>query len=149
MSDRAFVGDVSMSRWLRIARVVCLPVVLLALSVPVFAQASAATASDFYLQYRKAFDAAKKIEDVLPMMSAKTRGQVEATPAAERPQMFEMVKMMSTLTNVKIIKETRSTSGAMLTVEALDADKAKTVGTVEIVKENGTWKLGTESWSTK
>lgn len=129
------------------ASLICLPVVLLATSV--FAQAPAATASDFYMQYRKAFAAAKKIEDVMPYMSADTRKQIESTPPAERGQMFEMIKMMGALTNVKIVKEARTATGATLTVDAIDADKAKTTGTIDIVKENGAWKLGKESWTTK
>ena len=56
------------------ARIICLPIVLLA-TASVFAQAAAQTASDFYVQYRKAFEAAKKIEDVLPYMSADTTKQ--------------------------------------------------------------------------
>ena len=129
------------------ASVVCLPIVLFA-TAPLFAQA-APSASDFYMQYRKAFDAAKKIEDVLSFMSVETTKQIQATPAAERGQMFEMIKMMGALTNVKITKETRTANGATLTVTALDSDKQNTTGTIDIVKENNTWKLGKENWSTK
>jgi Domain of unknown function (DUF4878) len=128
--------------------VICLPMVLLA-TASLFAQTAAPSASDFYLQYRKAFDAAKKIEDVLPFMSAETTKQIQATPPAERGQMFEMIKMMGVLTNVEITKETRSANGATLTVTALDSDKKNTTGTIDIVKENNAWKIGRESWSTK
>jgi Domain of unknown function (DUF4878) len=136
-----------MRRLLR-ATVVCSAIVLLATG-SLFAQAAAASASDFYLQYRKAFDAAKKIEDVLPFMSADMTKQIQATPPAQRGEMFDMIKMMGTLTNVKIVKETRTGNGATLTVNALDSDKKNTVGTIDIVKENGAWKLGKESWSSK
>ena len=135
-----------MRRVLR-AGVICLPMLLL-VTASVFAQA-ATSPSDFYLQYRKAFDAAKKIEDVLPFMSADTTKQIQATPPAERGQMFEMIKMMGALTNVKITKETKTATGATLTVNAIDSDKKPTVGTIDIVQENGKWKLGKESWSSK
>ena len=135
-----------MRRVLR-AGVICLPILLL-VTASVFAQA-ATSPSDFYLQYRKAFDAAKKIEDVLPFMSADTTKQIQATPPAERGQMFEMIKMMGTLTNVKITKETKTATGATLTVNAIDSDKKPTVGTIDIVQESGKWKLGKESWSSK
>jgi len=130
------------------ASVVCLPIVLLA-TASVFAQAATLSASDFYMQYRKAFDAAKKIEDVMPFMSAETTKQIQATPPADRGQMFEMIKMMGALTNVKISKETRTASGATLTVTALDPDKKNTTGTIDIVKENNAWKIGKESWLTQ
>jgi len=130
------------------ATVICLPLVLLA-TASVFSQAATQSPSDFYLQYRKAFDAAKKIEDVMPFMSADTTKQIQATPPAERAQMFEMIKMMGTLTNVKIAKEAHAGNGATLTVTALDSDKKNTIGTIEIVQEGGKWKVGKESWSTK
>ena len=127
------------------ASIICLPIVLFA-TASLLAQAPTQSASDFYMQYRKAFDAAKKIDDVLPFMSADTTKQIMATPPAERGQMFEMIKMMGALTNVKITKETRTATGATLTVTALDSDKKNTTGTIDIVQENGKWKIGQESW---
>ena len=137
-----------MTERLRIAGAICLSIAMLALAVPARGQAPAkGSASEFYLQYRKAFDAAKSIDDVMPFMAAKNRMMVEQTPKAERADIFEMIKMMGAITNVKIVKEASTAEGATLTVEAVDADKAKTTGTVEIVKESGAWKLGRESWS--
>jgi hypothetical protein len=111
------------------------------------AQGAAQTASDFYKSFRVAFEKATAIEDLLPYMSQETRGQVEATPPADRAKMFEFVKMMGTVTNLRIIKESRSEHGVTLTVEAVDFDNKRTTGTVEIVREGSTWKLGRESWS--
>lgn len=105
------------------------------------------TASQFYMDYRVAFDKATKIDDVLPYMSKQRVDQVAATPADERAKMFEMIKMMGTLTEVKVLKEANSADGATLTVEALDPDKKKTTGTIKIIKESGAWKIDGESWS--
>lgn len=113
----------------------------------VAAQTPATTASAFYMQYRAAFDKATKIEDVLAYMAASNKAEVEATPADQRAKMFEIIKMMNALTGVKVIKETRTADGATLTVEALNSEKEKTTGIVEMVKENGAWKVGKESWS--
>jgi hypothetical protein len=124
---------------------VCAAVLMLMLSA--LAGAQAQTASQFYLEYRKAFDAAKKVEDLFPFMAKATIDMVQATPAAERPGMFEMIKEMGALTDVKIVKEARTDSGATLTVEALDTDKKKTTGTITVVREGAAWKLGRESWS--
>jgi len=104
------------------------------------------TASQFYMDYRAAFDKAKSVDELLPFMSAESRKQVEATPAGERAKMFELMKAMGTLTNVKIVKETPSGDGATLTAEGLDSEKKKATGTITIVKEKGAWKLGGESW---
>jgi hypothetical protein len=54
--------------------------------------------------------------------------------------------MMSALTNLKIVKETAAGDKATLTAEALDPEKAKTTGTIDMVKEGGAWKVGKESW---
>jgi len=121
--------------------------VLLAPSLAQPAIAQTQTASQFYMAYRAAFDKAKKIDDLFPYLSKKTLDQVNQTPAADRAKMFEMMKMMAAITDVKIAKETPTATGATLDVTALDPDKKPTKGTVEIVKEGGAWKLGAESWS--
>ncbi len=101
------------------------------------------------MSYRTAFDKAKKIEELFPYMSKTMRAEVDATPAAERAKMFEMVKMMGALTNVKVVREAKTADGATLTVDALDSDKKKTTGKIDVVRENGAWKLGGESWSSQ
>ena len=136
-----------MTTWVSRMRAVSAVALMLCLVAPVFAQAPAAgSASEAYLKYRKAFDSAKKIDELLPYMVAARRKDVEATPAAERAEMFDMIKTMGALTDLKVVKETPAGSEATLTVEALDSDKAKSTGTIQIVKEGGSWKVGTESW---
>ena len=123
-------------------------ILLVAATAPALAKQSQ-TASEFYMAYRAAFDKAKTIEEVLPLMSKETRAKVEATPAAERPKMFAFVKENSKMTNVRVVKETKTQQGVTLTVEALSADNQAMTGQILIVKEGGAWKLGKESWSTK
>jgi len=104
------------------------------------------TASQFYIDYRAAFDKARTVDELLPFMSAESRKQVEATPAADRVKMFELMKAMGKVTNLKIVKETKTADGATLNAEGLDADKKKTTGIISIIKEGGAWKVGSESW---
>ena len=122
------------------------PFLLLSLVAPP-AAAQTETASQFYMRYRTAFDQAKKIEDLTPFLSKKSLDMINSTPAAEHPKFFEMMKMMGSITDVKILKETKTADGAMLAVEAMDPDKKKTNGKVEVVKEGSDWKLGSENWS--
>jgi hypothetical protein len=118
---------------------------VVAMAAPLFAQQ---TASQFYMSYRAAFDKAMTMEELLPYMAKDARAQMEATPAADRPKMFGMLKMVAKVTDLKILKETKNADGsATLTVEGLDPDKKKATGTIEIMKEDGAWKLGKESWS--
>jgi hypothetical protein len=129
--------------------VASLVVVLCAGVSAIGAQPANQTASEFYMSYRAAFAKAKAIEEMFPLMSKDVRAQIEKTPAAERPKMFEFVKEMSTgMTNVKVTKETRTDTGVTLTVEGMDG-KDKMSGQVQIVKEGDAWKVGKESWSSK
>ena len=104
------------------------------------------SATEFYMAYRAAFAKATKIEDVTPFMSKATLAEINETPAAERAKMFGMLKMMDTYTNVKVLKEAKTAQGVTLSVEGVDAKKAKATATVEIVKEGTAWKLGGENW---
>jgi hypothetical protein len=130
--------------------VVASALVLVGMFVPaMWAQAPAGeTATQFYTLYLAAFEKATKIEDVLPYMSTDMRKQIEATPAAERPKMFNMIKMMGGMnTGIKVTKEARTANGATLTAEAQGPDKKKVNGTIDVVREGTAWKLGKESWS--
>jgi hypothetical protein len=130
------------------ALLVCLSVVCAGISITAAQAPANQTASQFYTSYRQAFDKAKKIDDLLPYMAEKNRKQVAETPAAERDQMFDMMKAMGAITGLKILKEDRQPDGsAVLTCEAMDPEHKKTTGTVTIVKEGGAWKVGNESWS--
>jgi hypothetical protein len=110
------------------------------------AQPSTQTATQFYLDYRKAFDKATKIEDLLPFLAAKNRKQVEDSPKADRDKNFGLMKIMA-VTGAKVLKEEHLADGsAVLTVEAINGDKKKVTGKVTILKEGGAWKLGDENW---
>jgi hypothetical protein len=132
----------------RLARFVIASCLLAWASGLTFAQQPAQTATQFYMKYRAVFDKAKTVDEVLPFMAKPMRAQIEATPAAERGKMFDMIKMMGMLTDVKVLKEDRTAEGATLTVEGIDMEKKKSTGKVSIVKEGSEWKLGKENWST-
>jgi hypothetical protein len=120
---------------------------LLAFAAPALAGAGQASQSgaEFYQAYRKALAKAQKIEDLLPMMGASRRAQVEKTPADDRKMMFEMVKEMTAEQgDIKVVKETATANGAELAVQAKNG-----VGTVILVKEGGSWKVDKESWKSK
>lgn len=119
-------------------------------AMPALAQAPPKnqTATQFYMDYRQAFDKATKIEDVLPYMAEKNKQQAMETPKEDRDKMFEFMKMMGAVTDLKVVKEDRQPDGsAVLTCEGTGPDNKKTTGKVTIVKEKGAWKLGNESWS--
>ena len=105
------------------------------------------TGAQFYMKYRAAFDKAKSFEDIAPFMSAKSNKDMGSKSADERKKMFGLVKMMSAVKDLKVLKEEKTTEGATLTVEGVDMMAQKTTGTIKLVRENGSWKLDSESWS--
>jgi hypothetical protein len=130
-------------------RLASLALLVVAMVTALAAQPANQTATEFYMAYRAAFAKAKAIEDLSPYMSKEMKAQVDSTPAAERPKMFEFVKEMSAaVTNVKVVKETKTDQGVTLTVEGMDG-KEKMTGQIRIVREGGEWKMGRESWSNK
>jgi hypothetical protein len=152
--EQATESSVSPFRWRMemspkslFVRSASLVVVLFVGASAIRAQPATQTATEFYMSYRAAFAKAKTIEQMLPLMSKEVRAQVEKTPAAERPKMFEFVKEMSAaMTNVKVVKETKSDAGVTLTVEGMDG-KDKMTGQIQILKEGDAWKMGKESWA--
>jgi hypothetical protein len=124
----------------------------LAVVLSVMASATVAvqeqTASDFYMSYRKALEKAQSVEEIMPLMATATRAKIEGTAKEDRANMFEFVKKMSKMSSVKVVKETKTADGVTLTVEGVQ-DKETRVGQIQIVKEDGAWKMGRESWSSK
>ena len=95
------------------------------------------------MTYRAAFDKAQKIEDLLPFLAAKNRQDVEKTPAAERVELFGMMKAFGEMKDVKVIKTAKTSTGETLSVERMTEGKKQTCA-VDIVNEKGAWKLGGE-----
>ena len=127
--------------------VVALTLVFASTAAATWAQNANQTATEFYLAYRVAFDKAKSVADIRPWHSKAVQAKMDATSKEDNAMMFDMVKMMSAVTNLKVIKETKTASGVTLSVEALDSDKKKTTGEVFLIREGGVWKLERERWS--
>ena len=135
---------------MRILRQTTLCGTLLALAfagVTVWAQTQQKTPSQFYMDYRAAVDKAGTLEEILPYLSTEIRQPMETIPAAQRPRMLQAFKAMrGSVTNFKVVKEIPTGNGATLNVEGLNPEQKKTMGTIQIVKEQGQWKIGKEDW---
>ena len=122
-------------------------VVGLVQTLPAQPAATYKTGAEFYMAYRQAFAKAKTIDDLLPWMSKSKRDQMGAMPAGERAKIFGMIKAMDDHTNIKVVKETASATGADLQVEAVSTgSKSKATATITLLKEGGAWKLDQEEW---
>lgn len=129
-------------------RALTLSIALMMAATLVAAQPAEQTATQFYMAYRAAFQKAKTLDDLVPFIASGKRASLATIPAAERPEMFGLIKALDTYTGVKVIKETKTAAGVTLDVEAIDGDKKKSKATVQLVRENGAWKVFAENWST-
>lgn len=106
-----------------------------------------------YLKYRTALAAATKIDDLQPMLCKKANDEIKSTPAEMKPLMIGLMQDMTPKT-VQVVSETIGESTASLTLAsntiANDSKtKEKAQGKVIMVKEDGVWKIGKESWESK
>ena len=110
--------------------------------VPLAAQQT--TATRFFTAYQAAWAKAKSFQDIVAMHSKASQAELAKMPADQQKMMFEMSKTMDP-TNVKVVKETASPTGATLELSGT-ADGKTVKGTAELVKEDGAWKMVKESW---
>jgi hypothetical protein len=58
-----------------------------------------------------------------------------------------MIKMFDDRTNVTVVKETPSASGAELQVEGISAEsRTKATGVITLVREGDAWRIERENW---
>jgi hypothetical protein len=107
---------------------------------------AAQTPTQVYMAYRAAFDKATKGDDIKPFQSKKVHAEMDAMPAADRGEMFKMIKSMGTMKSVKVVKETLTATGATLSVDGINPGNVKMTCEVSLVKEDGAWKIDSEAW---
>jgi hypothetical protein len=120
---------------------------LMLLALPAAAQKPGQTATQFYNAYRTAWVQSKTMDTLLPYVSKESRAQYETTPKEQRQPMFKRMKELGTMTNVKVVKETKTPNGYVLELTAVGPKKKPATGTAEIVIEGGAMKLKKESWN--
>lgn len=130
-----------------VACTLALVVALVAVGAAQTATSTYKTAGEFYLAYRAAFVKATTIDELTPWMSKARRDQIGKETPADRKEMFEMIKMFDDRTNIKVVKESATATGAELQVEGISAEsKSKGTGVITLMKEGGAWRIDRESW---
>jgi hypothetical protein len=106
-----------------------------------------ATPTKAYVDYRKAFDQAKGIDELKPFMDKATIARVDAAPANEKKGFFLMMKAMTEIVDLKVVKETVTGDAAVVEATGLNVGSGSDArATVKMVKEEGAWKVQNESW---
>jgi hypothetical protein len=120
--------------------------VFVATGVSALGQKTEQTPTQVYLAYRAVLAKATSVDDLKPWHSKAVRAKMDATPKDESAMMLKLVKMLSEVTNLKVVKEEKTSTGITLFVEAVDLDKTKKTGEVFLIREDGAWKLERERW---
>jgi hypothetical protein len=107
--------------------------------------AAQGTATEFYKTYRTAWAKAKSFQDIVQFHSKASKAELARIPADQQKMMFQMSKQMDP-TDVKVVKETATATGATLALSGVGPDKKAVTGKAEIVKEDGAWKMVKEDW---
>jgi len=107
------------------------------------------TATGFYLRFRQVAVAARSMDEITAFWSTPLLEDFQKEPEPIRAGALAMVKRMeNSLTDVHVVKETLTPTGATLTLDAVGPDKKPLSGRVDLVKENGAWKLvEAEQWT--
>ena len=106
------------------------------------------TPAEAYRAYRKAFDQAKTFEELWPFMDKATLARAKAAPPREAHGLFLLIKGLSDVKNVLVVKETVTGDGAVLEAAGDNAGTGhRSRATVTLVKEDGVWKIRQESWT--
>jgi hypothetical protein len=110
------------------------------------------TATQYYLRWRATALNAKSMADITPFLTADMVDQFNMEPEPAKAETLPMIKRFyAAQTDVKVVKETATPTGATLTLEAVDQDKKPVVSSVDVIKENGAWKMtgAVEQWKAK
>ena len=111
------------------------------------------TPSQAYMVYHEALMRARSFADIIPYLGKATRASVEKKKESERQGVFALVKFLSPEV-IRVVRETINGDQAVLEVEEAETGSPSPSpggfrGTIEMVREEGRWKVGHEKWDKK
>ncbi len=114
--------------------------------------ATTETASQFYLRFRNVVMTAKSVDEITAFWTTDTKNEFNMEPESAKADTLPMAKRFYGMqTGVKVVKETATPTGATLSLEGVDQNKLPIVSSVDVVKENGAWRMtaAVEQWHAK
>jgi hypothetical protein len=111
------------------------------------AQDAGTAARASYLEYRAAFDKARRFDDLYRWIAAAPRAEIEAMSSADRAEAFELFKLFALMSSVTVVKADETPAGVTLSVEGVDDEKRRATAVVELVREGGAWRILRERWT--
>jgi hypothetical protein len=101
------------------------------------AQASQKTAGQAYIEYRAALDRARTFDDIRPYMESLPVG----TRVDAEKVLANLKATSARVRSPKVVAEQHTPSGAVVSVEGVNAANAKTSADVHLIQERGVWKM--------
>lgn len=113
--------------------------------------APAESGTAFYLRFRQVALTARSMDQITAFWCTPLLEDFQKEPEPIRARALEMIKRMeNSLTDVRVLTETATPAGATLTLDAVGPDKKPVTGRVDLIRENGAWKLvEAEQWTPK
>jgi hypothetical protein len=111
------------------------------------AQARARGPAEAYLAAAAAVRKAKDFGPILPHLSAQYRSDVESQDVEGRKAFFDYFKDSLAQTDLVILKETIEGEVATLEASGRDAAGRPAFGAIDMVKEDGAWRLDDYTWT--
>jgi hypothetical protein len=109
--------------------------------------ASSDTATQFYVRYRATVAKATNVEDIISLWTSDQVQGYKSAPPNERVGLEEIKKTYATYLNVTVVKEAGTPNYVTLVLEGLSPEKTNASGTVQVIRENGAWRVaGLEEW---
>lgn len=108
-----------------------------------------------YQQYLGVMRDAANLSDVLPYLSRGARSEVEKAAGSDAAEWLKFLQVIYPR-EVRVVRESLSGDRATVFAEGVSADPFdktgrldKTYGTIELIMEDGGWKIDNESWGNR
>src|SRR6266542_716926 len=132
---------------LRVVTRISVVLVAVGLPLPLPAQKSGQSASEFYLSYLAAAEKMKSLKELVPFMPKDQAAMFAKIPKELEKDFLEQARK-ETITGAKVLKETPDKDGYLLEVEGTRKEnKQKVKGWARIIREDGAFKLAKDDWS--
>ncbi len=100
------------------------------------------SAEGFYFRFSAAVQAAKSLDDIAAFLSSDLARDLGVVGGADKMSVLETMKRAeSGITSAKIVKETPTSHGMELSLEAIGADGRVVVRTAALAKDQGDWRV--------
>lgn len=118
------------------------------LSALVSGPARAGDAQTAYLAYLAAIKQATSVAQITPLLSTEYRVALEGQPQEALKWLTFRKGDALAMTNFKVTKESITGDKCILEASGRDGQGRDSSGKIELIRENGAWKLNDEAWVT-